>query len=78
MKKWCKLCQSTHAEREGAIVYGQDGESLYWICYGCARKAKVSGDGRVRSLTDVLVEEGSRAVDAALHDVNRAAKAQAR
>ena len=77
MIKWCKLCQSTHGEREGAIVYGQDGESLYWVCYPCARKAKVSGDGRVRSLADILDEGGSTAVDAALDAVDRAAKAKA-
>jgi hypothetical protein len=77
MKKWCKLCQSTHADREGAIVYGKNGESMYWICYACARQAKVSGNGRVRSLADVLDEGGSAAVDAALDDVNRSAKAQA-
>ena len=34
MIKWCKLCQSTHGEREGGIVYGKNGESLYWICAG--------------------------------------------
>ena len=78
MKKWCKLCQCTYPERDGAIVYGQDGESLYWVCYPCARHAKVSGDGRVRSLADVLVEEGSAAVDAALDDVSRSAKAKTR
>ena len=77
MKKWCKLCQCTHADREGAIVYGENNQSLYWICYACARQAKVSGSGRVRSLADILDEGGSTAVDAALDDVNRSAKAQA-
>ena len=77
MIKWCKLCQSTHAEREGGIVYGKNGESLYWICFGCVRHAKVSSDGRVRSLTDVLDESGSKAVDAALDEVNRSTKAKA-
>ena len=77
MKKWCKLCQSTYPERDGAIVYGQNGESLYWVCYPCARRAKVSGDGRVRSLADILDEGGSTAVDAALDAVDRAAKAKA-
>jgi len=77
MIKWCKLCQSTHGEREGGIVYGKNGESLYWICAGCARHAKVSGDGRVRSLTDVLDEGGSKAVDAALDEVSRASKTEA-
>ena len=76
MIKWCKLCQSTHGEREGGIVYGKNGESLYWICFGCARHAKVSGDGRVRSLTDVLDESGSAAVDAALDEVSRASKTE--
>ena len=74
MKKWCKLCQCTHPEREGAIVYGKDGESLYWVCYACARKASVSGDGRVRSLADILDEGGSAAVDAALDEIDRATK----
>ena len=78
MIRWCKLCQSTHGEREGGIVYGSQGESLYWICHACARRAKVSGDGRVRSLADVLDEGGSKAVDAALDEVGRSAKAQAR
>lgn len=77
MKKWCKLCQSTHADREGAIVYGKDNQSMYWICYACARQAKVSGDGRVRSLADVLDEGGSTAVDAALDAVSRVAKTKA-
>lgn len=78
MKKWCKLCQCTHADREGAIVYGKNGESLYWVCYACARKAKISGDGRVRTLADILDEIGSEGVDAALDDVDRSAKARAR
>lgn len=77
MKKWCKLCQCTHADREGAIVYGENNQSLYWICYACARQAKVSGNGRVRSLADILDEGGSPAVDAALDEVSRIAKAQA-
>ena len=77
MKKWCKSCQSTHADREGAIVYGENNQSLHWICYACARQAKVSGNGRVRSLADILDEGGSTAVDAALDEVSRIAKAQA-
>jgi len=76
MIKWCKLCQSTHGEREGGIVYGSQGESLYWICHACARRAKVSGDGRVRSLADILDEGESRAVDAALDEVGRTTKAK--
>jgi len=76
MKRWCKTCQSTHGEREGGIVYGKNGESLYWICFGCARHAKISGDGRVRSLADVLDEGGSKAVDAALDEVSRVAKSE--
>lgn len=74
MKRWCKLCQTTHGEREGGIAYGKNGKSLYWLCFGCARHAKISGDGRVRSLADVLDEGGSKAVDAALDEVSRAAK----
>jgi hypothetical protein len=77
MKKWCKLCQSTHADREGAVLYGENGESLCWICYACARQAKVSGNRRVRSLADILDEGGSAAVDAALDEVGRATKTKA-
>lgn len=77
MKKWCKSCRGSFPEREGGIVYASDGASLYWICQACTRDAKVSGDRRVRSLEDFLYEGGSEAVDAALHAVSRAAKAQA-
>ncbi len=59
------------------IVYGENNQSLHWICYACARQAKVSGNGRVRSLADILDEGGSTAVDAALDEVSRIAKAQA-
>ena len=73
MKRWCKSCQGTDSEREGGIVYAADGASLHWVCYACTRKAKVSGAGRVRSLTDVLDEEGSAGVDAALNALKRSA-----
>lgn len=77
MKKWCKACNSAYPERDGGIVYAADGASLYWVCENCTRKAKVSGDRRVRSLEEFLHEGGSEAVDAALNAVNRSAKTQA-
>lgn len=74
MKRWCKSCQGAYAEREGGIVYAKDGASLYWICQACTRHAKVSGNGRVRALTDILDESGGAAVDAALDALRRTAK----
>ena len=58
-------------------MYGENNQSLYWICYACARQAKVSGSGRVRSLADILDEGGSTAVDAALDEVGRTTKTKA-
>jgi hypothetical protein len=77
MKKWCKSCQGAYPEKEGGIVYGEAGESLYWICSTCVRRAKVSGDRRVRALADVLDEGGSQAVDAALHALSGSSQAKA-
>lgn len=73
MKRWCKSCQGAYPEREGGIQHAADGASLHWLCYACTRKAKISGGGRVRSLTDILDEEGSAGVDAALNALKRTA-----
>ncbi len=74
MKKWCKACQGAYPDREGGIVYDSQGKSLHWLCQACTRRAKVSGDRRVRALADILDEEGSAAVDAALDEVGGTAK----
>ena len=76
MKRWCRKCQGTYFEREGGIVYDEHGTSLYWVCYGCTRQTKISGDGRVRPLTEVLDEAGSEGVDAALDDLKRTTQAK--
>lgn len=75
MKRWCKKCQGAYPEREGGIVYAEDNTSLYWICHGCTRNAKVSGDRRVRAIEDILDEGGSLAVEATLDGLRRNPKA---
>jgi len=77
MNRWCKQCQGVYPERDGGVVYAKDGASLYWVCQACTRRAKVSGDGRVRALEEFLDEGGSEAVDAALNAVSRTAKTKA-
>lgn len=77
MKRWCPNCNATNFEREGGIAYDEQDRPVRWLCNACTRRAKVSGRGRVRSIADILDEEGSGAVDVALDATTRAAQAQA-